>query len=80
MWRFLIVLFCVVGAMDQAKFKNKFKRYLFKHHKTIERLRPVIGRNKNHDKNRKLFESVKKDLEELNLKMDNILTLYEISN
>ena len=80
MWIFLIVLFGVVGGMEQAYFKDQMTRYLFQQHKTIERLRPVLSKNTAHDKNRKLFESIKEELEELNLKIDNTLTLYEISN
>lgn len=80
MWRFLVVLLGVVGAMEQAHFKNQMTRYLFQHHKTIERLRPMIGRNTEHDKNRKLFESVKEELEELNLKIEHALVLYEVSD
>ena len=80
MWRLLIVLLGVVGGMDQRKFKNQMTRYLFQHHKTIERLRPLLGKSSNHDKNRKLFESTKAQNEELNLKIEHALVLYEVSD
>lgn len=55
-------------------------RYLFQQHQTIEKLRPVIGRPSDHGQNRQLFESVQQELSEHQLKIDNTLTLYEISS
>lgn len=80
MWRFLVVLFGVVSGMEQAHFKDQMTRYLFQHHKTIERLRPMLSRNTDHVKNRELFESIKEELEELNLKIEHTLVLYEVSD
>jgi len=66
--------------MEQRQFQNQVKRYLFRYHKTIDKLRPILDKSENHDKNRKLFESVKEDLAELNLKIEHSLVLYEVSD
>lgn len=85
MWVFLFFLSGVTSGMEQAHFKDQMSRYLFQQHRTIEKLRPVIGRPvinrpSNHGQNRQLFESVQQELSELQLKIDNTLTLYEISS
>ena len=80
MWVFLFFLLGLVSSTEQAEFKDQMNRYLFQHHKTIEKLRPVVGRHSDHEQNRQLFINTKNELEELFLKIDNLLTLYEISS
>lgn len=80
MWVFLFFLLGLVSSMEQAEFKDQMNRYLFQHHKTIEKLRPVVGRPSDHGQDRQLFDSVRQELSELQLKIDNTLTLYEISS
>jgi hypothetical protein len=80
MWVFLFFLLGVTSGMEQAHFKDQMSRYLFQQHRTIEKLRPVFKKNIDHGHSRQLYVETKKQIEELFFKIDNILTLYEISD